>query len=155
MKNFHLNTSPAFVTINELTSWGEDHPDPWVRRLAEIVSDLNYILPINNDVESAISKHNSEIDSLYKTIQDLEFDIEVAEKEKTRACEERDSLKFDLDEKQQEWLMSQLKARVLTQDDYISKLQYNFDQKSEYYRNLLQEHEDLKEKYDTWKIIST
>ena len=155
MKNFHLNTHPDHVKITELAHWGENHSDLWVRRLAEIVADLNHILPLNNDVERAIAEYTSEVDSLNCTIRDLEFDVEEAEKEKRIACEERDALKFDLDKKQQEWLMTELKARVLNQDKDLANLRHNYNRLSDDYRELSKEHDELKEKYNTWKIISS
>lgn len=159
MKDYHLNTHPDFVKINELAHWGENHSDPWVRRLAEIVADLNYILPLNNDVQSAIDEYTEEIDSLNNTIRDLEFDLEEAASERNAAREERDALKFDLDKTQHEWLtsclMTSLKARVVNQDKDLANLRSNYNRLSENYQELSQKYDELSEKYNTWKIISS
>lgn len=155
MKNFHLNTHPDFVKINELAHWGENHSDPWVRRLAEIVTDVNYLLPLNNDVQSTIDEYTNEVDVLNNTIRDLEFDVDEAERKTRTAQEERDALKFDLNKREQDWLMTELKARNVTLSDELMESRRQYSTLRDDYNDLSKEHHELTEKYNTWKIIST
>jgi hypothetical protein len=43
MKSFP--THPDHVSIQELSAWGEEHKDPWVRRLAYYAEMLVHFIP--------------------------------------------------------------------------------------------------------------
>lgn len=155
MRDFHLNTHPDFIKISELCNWGEDHSDLWVRQLARIVSEINHAFPLKNGVQEALYQLEEEIHELTRDLEDAAIDQAEAESDRDRAFNERDALKLELDADEQNKVITDLKGRVYSQLSEIRNLHKNLDRQREEFDQLTQEHVELKEKYNTWRIIST
>jgi len=164
-RDWHPNTCPDFITYQELAKWGEDHTDPWVQKLGEIVGVISQNISEEMYDRSGMRRIETveELVEIYhKDVKELVWEAEQAEEEQQiaeEALEEANlkirSLKFQLDDDEQLSRIDELQSRIYIEVQRRQETDQKMTVLRSNYNELLRAHEELKAKYNTWMAIAT
>jgi len=148
MSHPHFNTDPNYVPVKELAHWGDQHPDPWVRKLAEIAGDLAHNLPADIDIIEFLGDPLFQMREMENELANVYSDFEQSEQQ----CEEHlakiKALKLQLSEHETNVQLDACRARIYDM---------SFDNKNlrDKVAQLQKERDDLEAKLDTWKVMTS
>lgn len=154
---YHPDIMPAHVTYRELARWGEDHPDLWVRKLAEIVDVVDSELKFtdSDSLEDYLSNHSDRMKDLKNDLRWAQDYLEEADIERNKAITQLKALQLDMSRDEQALQVAHLKERIynaiIDRDEVKSQmvnLRSNYDA-------LQKSYKELESKYNTWLAIAT
>jgi len=143
------------MSINELTHWGEDHPDPWVKSMAEMLAKVHALQPLDGFNEDEFRNWEDKLAYAERETEWAEEDAATARAERDRAEIERDAAKYDLLKTEQDFAIKSLKERLLYKEDVIASLSRELQETHSNFDELHKNHRELQERYNTFRILAT
>jgi len=144
----HPNTDPNYVPVKELAHWGDQHPDPWVRKLAEIAGDLAHNLPVETDIIEFLGDPLCEVRNMENELANVYSDFERSEQQCKEHLTKIKALKLQLSDHETVIQLDGYRARIYDMSVDIMNLRDKVAQ-------LEKERNDLESKLDTWKVITS
>jgi len=151
----HVNTHPDHVLISELASWGEQHPDLWVRQLALIAFHVSQVCPKGNNIEQYFKDLNDEILSLKSSLEWAEERADESDADAKRMKIERDAAIFDIRTSEQVFEIKSLKARIIEKAEIIDSISSTLHVTRGNFDALQKSYRELESKYNTWIAVAT
>lgn len=151
----HFNIHPDHVTIRELARWGDDHPDPWVQKLAQLAFYITEVCKDGRDLDVFFEDLDEQIHNLESEVAWAEERAESAEEEAKRLRTERNALRVDLDKNEQEFEIKTLKERIYEHSRTIDELNGKLTVTRSNFDALQKAYKELEEKYNTFIIVAT
>lgn len=147
---------PDHLSIKELARYGDDHQDPYVRKLAYYAEMLSYFVPseYRNDPDEWFDANEYELREVSSHLQCAEEDLAEAQARAETAEEQYKALLFDLDRDELYYQNNSLKTRIAEQRNRIAKQDSKIQQLEAEHNKLKDAHKYLTEVHNTWTVIS-
>ena len=153
------NLHPENLSLRELSHYGLDHEDLWIRRLSWVVFEL---LTNSEHQEFDEGELAQFFDDFRNKVSDLEYDVKDAQ---THAENMEDlleeakttisSLRYDLSNSHQAREVTQLKAHIYEKSLKFDEVQRDFQALQRKFEKLAENYSDLQTKMQTWTILAT
>lgn len=150
----HPKIQPSSMTIKELTHWGEDHPDPWVKAMSTLLADVHSLQPLDGFSAEEFHTWEDKIRDAERETEWAEDDAESARADRDRAEIDRDAAKYDLLKTEQDYAIKTLKARLLDKEGTINALAHELTVTRSNFNELHRTHKELQERYNTFRILA-
>lgn len=159
MSDAHLNVCPDYVPLKELAHWGEQHSDPWVRKLATIVGDLAYSFPDPTDLNDFVDNLKHQVQEMENDLANAYSDLEQTEREVEIFRDKVKSLQLQLDASESAQTIDGLRARIYDLNEHVKVITNHRNRDAEKYektyQDLLKRYNDIEHKLNTWTVLST
>jgi hypothetical protein len=138
------------MSIKELAAWGEDHSDPWVKRLAYYAEMLSYLVPseYRNDPDEWFESNDTQIHDLERDAEYHEEARDEAYREMEEWKEKYDALRLEFNLREENHTITHLKARIQTQYDELAANAKQREVDAKFHSSVVAELSKLKKKYD-------
>ncbi len=138
------------MSIKELAAWGEEHSEPWVRRLAYYAEMLTYLVPseYRNDPDEWFEANETIIHDLGRDAEYYEEERDEANRETAEWKEKYDALRLEFNLREEQHTITHLKARIQSQYDEIEANVKQREIDAKFHSSVVNELSKLKKKYD-------
>jgi hypothetical protein len=149
--------NPEFLTIKELAHYGQDHDDPWVRKLAHFCRYAAFYVDTKTDVDPDLYFENLEM--TMSELEDAARNSDNATEDALRTVEdlttELDALKFDRSDDEKWYQLGDLKARMYKKSQELDDMRSSLTKSEREHAKLQKKYDELVEKHNTFTILAT